>query len=58
MREVMRLRHEELISGWDMVVIARSRMPRAKLCEVESALTHLLRQAGLLRRGDEDEVLP
>ena len=55
MREVMRLRHDELIPGWDMVVIARSRMPQAKFHEVESALTHLLRQAGLLRQGDRGE---
>lgn len=55
MREVMRLRHDDLEPGWDVVVIARSRTPQADYVQVEAALAHLLRQAGLLSRGDRDE---
>lgn len=48
LRESARRLYGELIPGWDLVLVARSRLPACEQPAVEAALRELLRRAGLL----------
>ena len=50
MREGVRLAHDALSQGWDIVLIARQRLPQASYADLEAALEQLFRRAGLSRR--------
>jgi ribonuclease P protein component len=52
LREAMRPLLPALASGWDLVLIARPGMVRASLEDTRSALTSLLRRAGLISEYD------
>lgn len=57
MREATRLRQDRIAPGWDLVFIARAPMRQADFHQVDQAVEHLLRRAGLLRpEGGEDET--
>ncbi len=47
-REAVRVLCRRLRSGWDLVIIARSRMTEARFAEVQAALEEALTRAGLL----------
>jgi ribonuclease P protein component len=47
LRESMRLLIPSLTSGWDVVLIGRAPLVKAAFQDVQSALTGLLRRAGL-----------
>jgi ribonuclease P protein component len=48
MREGVRLAHDALSQGWDIVLIARQRLPQASYADLEAALAQLFGRAGLL----------
>jgi ribonuclease P protein component len=55
LREAIRLRHDTIESGWDLVFIARGPIRQATFQMVDDAVVQLLRQASLLgERKDED----
>ena len=47
LREAMRVLLPSLASGWDLILIARVGLPSASLEDTRTALTMLLRRAGL-----------
>ena len=49
MREAVRLQLAEILSGWDLVFVARPSITQTKFSEVKAACTQLLRRAHLLR---------
>ena len=51
LREVVRLQHQGIAVGWDVVFIARPPIARADYREIERAVGRLLRQAGLVLSG-------
>ena len=48
MREAMRVHSPRVTPGWDLLLIARAAILRARMPEVAAALESLLRQAGLV----------
>ena len=52
LREAYRLNEHRFQSGWDIVVVARSRCIRAPFSELENAYLSLAEKAGILRRED------
>lgn len=60
LREVVRVRHPFLPSGWDLLFIARAPIRAASFRQVEGAVDCLLRQEDLLAEGPGDtrEVKP
>ncbi|MBC8331539.1 MAG: ribonuclease P protein component [Anaerolineae bacterium] len=48
LREIIRSELVHITSGWDMVVIARSKITQAHFAEIHQALEHLLSKAGLI----------
>jgi ribonuclease P protein component len=55
LREVLRSYLPEIVSGWDVVVIARPEAVDAKWDMLRSAIRDLLRRSGLLRESNRDE---
>lgn len=55
-REAVRLRLATVVSGWDIVFIARQGVVGASLPEVDRAVGHLLGLAGLLTRDGAAEA--
>lgn len=47
LREAMRLRIDEIIPGWDILLIARQSASRATFHEIDAAVAQLLRRAGV-----------
>ena len=60
MREGVRLAHDALTQGWDIVLIARQRLPQATYADLEKALSQLFRRAGMWCRHEPNggEGLP
>ncbi len=57
LREIVRLRRQDIAPGWDVVLIARPPITRADYHEIERAVELLLRQAGLtLAQGVHQRV--
>ncbi len=54
LREAMRPLIPSLVSGWDLVLIARPSLPSSSLFDVHEALLSLLRRAKLIRPFDAD----
>lgn len=54
LRESYRLSEENILSGYDIVVIARGSAKEASYKEIESALLHLLRKQRLLKSEKKD----
>ena len=55
MREAARHLRPGIKAGWDVMLVARTRIAGAKEPQVEAALAALLRQAGLAAWGDGAE---
>ena len=55
-REVYRLNEERFTSGWDIVVVARTRSVDADFSKLTHAYLSLAQKAGLLRPLPESEV--
>lgn len=55
LREVLRSHLPEIVSGWDVVVIARPEAVDAKWDLLRSAILDLLQRSGLLRESNRDE---
>lgn len=55
LREILRSHLPEIVSGWDVVVIARPEAVDAKWDMLQSAIRDLLQRSGLLRESDRDE---
>ena len=51
LREAARHLYTNINSGWDIVLVARSKLIEAKTPEMEDALLHLLHRAKLCRNG-------
>ena len=51
MKEVYRLHRSELISGYDLVLIGRSRMKYGTYADAEKTIMKLFKQAGLLKKA-------
>jgi ribonuclease P protein component len=51
MREAVRVRSQkkEIVAGWDVVLIARGPIGDASYQEIDGAIGHLMRRAGLVR---------
>lgn len=47
LREIVRLRLPRIVSGWDVVLIARPPIAQAEFRQIETAVERLLQQAGL-----------
>ena len=61
LRESMRPSLPMLLPGWDLVLIARSRLVKAPFEDVKKAVNQLLRRAGLLvviPASERDVVIP
>ena len=56
LREVYRLNEDKFQSGWDIVVVARTRAVDAEFPKLISAFLSLAKKSGLL--SQEEEVLP
>ena len=52
LREAARHLYPQIETGWDVMLVARSRILEAKCQQVEEALARLLRQAKLTQRGE------
>ena len=48
LREVIRSHLPQIAVGWDCLLIARTKLPRASLAEVDTAVSQLLTRANLL----------
>ena len=57
-REVYRLHEDRFTSGWDIVVVARTRSVNADFGDLTHAYLSLAQKAGLLRPLPESEVTP
>ncbi len=55
LREAARLLYPQVAAGWDIVLVARAPIVRAKGEEVKSAMRSLFREAGLLRSTEVEE---
>lgn len=53
MREAMRLRLHEVVSGWDIVLIARMPIVQADFWRIGEALDSLLQRAGLRAKPEQ-----
>lgn len=53
-REAIRRLCSRMVSGWDVVVIARAPLLDASMPQVELDLEHVLRRAGLIARPPEE----
>jgi ribonuclease P protein component len=53
MREAIRLRLPTLVSGYDVVLIARLQMRGAAFGDVDQAIARLTQRAGLVRRSSD-----
>ncbi len=49
MRESVRLRLPMIVSGWDLILIARSRAGQCEFKEMDAAIENVLRRAMLIR---------
>ncbi len=58
LREVYRLNEEKFQSGWDIVVVARSRSVKAKFSQLTDAYLSLAKRAGILVEETPHEVQP
>ena len=58
LREVYRLNEEKFQSGWDIVVVARSRAVDAKFSQLVNGYLSLARKAGILVEEASHEVRP
>ena len=58
LREVYRLHEEKFQSGWDIVVVARSRTVSAKFSQLTAAYLSLAKKAGILSEETPHEVQP
>lgn len=56
LREAVRLRHDDLSQGWDLVFIARQPIRKADFHTVDDAVAQLLRRASLLNEHRREEV--
>ncbi len=54
LREAIRPHLEALPPGWDIVLLARKRLPEAEFSEIQAALLTLLKRAGLLPEKPND----
>jgi ribonuclease P protein component len=54
MREAVRLRRASIVSGWDMIFIARSAIVHATYAEISYAVEDLLRRSGLYGSVDSE----
>ena len=54
LREIYRLNEEALSSGWDIVVVARSRCIDANFGKLQQAYLAAAESAGILRREETD----
>ena len=52
-RELWRLHKEQMISGWDIILVARVRAVEAPYQKLDKVYSMLLREAGLLREDGE-----
>lgn len=50
MREVVRVRLEQIPPQWDCLFVARTQTPQASFAEVEMAMVSLLKRAKLLSK--------
>ena len=57
LRESYRLSEENIVQGYDIVVIARGSAKEASYKEIESALLHLLKKQRLLKSDKNDWYL-
>jgi ribonuclease P protein component len=57
-REVYRIHEDRFTSGWDIVVLARTRSVNADFGDLTHAYLSLAQKAGLLRPLPESEVTP
>jgi ribonuclease P protein component len=57
-REVYRIHEDRFTSGWDIVVVARTRSVNAEFGDLTHAYLSLAQKAGLLRPLPESEVTP
>ena len=58
LREVYRLNEEKFQSGWDIVVVARSRTVNAKFTQLTGSFLSLAKKAGILLEEMQHEVQP
>ena len=58
LREAYRLHEHEIRPGHDFVLVARSRLTRARCADVERALLRALRETGVLLSGSEKTKTP
>lgn len=52
LREALRLRHPDLVAGYDLVLVAHPALVGQPFSALQQAVDDLLRQAGLLTRDD------
>ena len=57
-REIYRIHEDRFTSGWDIVVVARTRSVNAEFGDLTHAYLSLAQKAGLLRPLPESEVTP
>lgn len=55
LREAVRLRHDSIEPGWDLVFIARGPIRGATFQTVDGAVAQLLRQASLLTKHENED---
>ena len=55
-RETIRLRHDTIDPGWDMVFIARAPIREAAFQAIEDAITQLLQQARLVSEYESEKA--
>ena len=53
LREIYRLNEDKFLSGWDIVVVARSRSVEAKFDKLTENYLSLAQKAGILRSEDD-----
>ncbi len=52
LREIYRLSEDKFLSGWDIVVVARTKAVFADFAELTAAYLQLAKKAGLLKREE------
>jgi ribonuclease P protein component len=56
-REAFRSLLPQIVTGWDMIAIARSDLPQTNLAQIKEVLEALLHRAHLIKSSDEHESL-
>jgi len=56
LKEVIRLRREDIPTGWDLVFIARPAIRRATYRQIERAVERVLRRAGLFESASVEQT--